>query len=136
MTDLSDISGEYDFLWSSCAFEHLGTLDGGLDFVVSAMRLLKPGGIAVHTTEFNVSSNNDTLAEGPDCLYRRRDFENLDYRLRRIGCGLDPIDYFAGTDPNDLRFDRAPFFQRGNVHIKLEIGGFVCTSILLAARKG
>src|SRR5690606_19636013 len=48
----NDISG-YDFCWSICAYEHLGSIKKGQDFVVNAMKVLKPGGIAVHTTEFN-----------------------------------------------------------------------------------
>jgi SAM-dependent methyltransferase len=138
MTDLStlDYDGEFDFLWSSCAFEHLGTLGRGLDFVVNAMRLLKPGGIAVHTTEYNVSSNEDTITEAADVIYRRRDMEELDGRLRRIGCGLEPIDFAAGTHPHDLLFDTQPYGQSGRPHIKLELGGFICTSMLLVAVKG
>jgi 2-polyprenyl-3-methyl-5-hydroxy-6-metoxy-1,4-benzoquinol methylase len=135
MTDLSTLSGEYDFLWSSCALEHLGTLDRGLDFVVAAMRLLKPGGLAVHTTEFNVSSNDATIAEGNDCIYRRRDIQQLDGRLRLIGCGLEPIDFEPGTHHHDLAFDRAPYYHSGYAHIKLEIAGFICTSMLMVARK-
>jgi hypothetical protein len=58
MTDLRSIEPEkYDFLWSSCAFEHLGSLRAGFDFVTNALKLLRRGGIAVHTTEFNLSSN-------------------------------------------------------------------------------
>jgi len=43
----------YDFCWSICAFEHLGSIERGLVFVERAMRVLKPGGLAIHTTEFN-----------------------------------------------------------------------------------
>jgi SAM-dependent methyltransferase len=136
MNDLSTLEGEYDFLWSSCAFEHLGSLEHGLAFVVNAMRLLKPGGFAIHTTEFNVASNDDTIREGVACIYRRRDFEELDHRLRRIGCGLEATDYNSGAHPYDLLFDRQPYYSAGRVHIKLELDGHICTSALLVARKG
>jgi hypothetical protein len=53
--------GKYDFLWSSCSFEHLGSLDAGLSFVTHAMKFLRPGGIAIHTTEFNLSSKDKTI---------------------------------------------------------------------------
>ncbi len=43
--------GAFDFLWSSCSFEHLGGLDAGLRFVLESTALLRPGGVAVHTTE-------------------------------------------------------------------------------------
>src|SRR5262249_43993209 len=54
----------YDFLWSSCALEHLGSLRTGMDFVLKSAELLKPAGLAVHTTEFNVRSDVETLEEG------------------------------------------------------------------------
>ncbi len=39
-------------LWSAeRLFEHIGGLEAGLDFVVNAMEFLKPGGVAIHTTE-------------------------------------------------------------------------------------
>ena len=136
MNDLSGMSGGYDFLWSSCAFEHLGTLEHGLAFVENAMRLLKPGGLAIHTTEFNVSSNLLTSSEGSDCIYRRCDIEELDYRLRRMSGGLEAIDFDPGAHPCDLLYDTPPFYKRGRVHIKLELDGHICTSILLIARKG
>src|SRR5262249_16808542 len=57
----------FDFCWSSCCFEHLGTLQRGLDFVLSSVeRCLVPGGIACHTTEFNLSSDDETIEAGRD----------------------------------------------------------------------
>ena len=136
MNDLSTLKGQYDFLWSSCAFEHLGSLEAGLDFVEKSMQLLKPGGYAVHTTEYNVSSNHDTIMSGTDCIYRRRDLDALDRRLRRIGCGLEAIDFDAGVHLFDLDYDRPPYWEKGRVHIKLESNGYICTSLLVIARKG
>ena len=53
--DMNDIPPDlrgFDFTWSSCALEHLGTLRAGADFVVEQMTCLRPGGVAVHTTEY------------------------------------------------------------------------------------
>lgn len=126
----------YDFLWSSCAFEHLGSLSAGADFVVNAMRYLKPGGIAVHTTEYNVSSNDLTATEGQEVIYRRRDIEQLDRDLRLHRCGMEPVDYFAGVRPHDLDYDVPPYSGKdGKQHIKLLLHSFVATSILLIVRK-
>ena len=55
---------QFDFVWSSCSIEHLGGLGAGLDFVENAMELLKPGGVAAHTTEFNVGASEITAEEG------------------------------------------------------------------------
>lgn len=136
MNDLSALPSEaFDFVWSSCAMEHLGNLQKGLDFFCNAMRLLKPGGIAVHTTEYNVGSNDATLGDGFNCIYRRRDLEALDYRLRDLRCGLEPFDFDAGTHRFDLDYDVPPYFGGEKVHIKLKFDTFVCTSFLLIAHK-
>lgn len=137
MTNIQGIEhGAYDFVWSSCAFEHLGSLDAGLDFVVNAMGLLKPGGTAIHTTEFNLSSNDETLTSGSNVIYRRRDIEALDHRLRKIRCGLERVDYDGGTHPFDLDYDSPPFSQDGRPHVKLELNGFISTSIIVIIHKG
>jgi hypothetical protein len=65
--------------------------------VVNAMDLLKPGSTAIHTTEFNLSSNDETLTSGSNDIYRRRDIEALDHRLRKIRCGLEHVDYDGGN---------------------------------------
>ena len=56
--DMNDIpeclNGLHDFCWSVSAIQHLGSLEHGVRFVERAMALLKPDGIAVHTTEYNL----------------------------------------------------------------------------------
>jgi SAM-dependent methyltransferase len=127
----------YDFLWSSCAFEHLGSLEAGHQFVVaSADRLLKPGGVAVHTTEFNVSSNDETISEGENVIYRKADIERIAGTLRRVCCGMAPVDYDAGLDRFDLEYDYPPWYTHGRKHIKLLVADFVITSVLVIIHKG
>lgn len=125
----------FDFVWSSCALEHVGTLQDGWKFVLDAMRLVKPGGLAVHTTEYNLSSNDRTVSEA-DCLYRRRDVEELDRLLRPMRCGLEAMDWDCGAHPDDLDYDVHPYFQGSSPHIKLMLDGYVSTSMLLIIRKG
>ena len=137
MRDLGPAWNEtFDFLWSSCSLEHLGSLAAGLDFAERSAGLLVPGGYAMHTTEFNVASNDATLSEGDSVIYRQRDIEELDQRLRRIGCGLSRCDFFAGDHPHDLDFDTPPYGEPGRPHVKLLLGGHVTTSMLLIIRKG
>ena len=38
----SELTG-FDFCWSSCAFEHLGSIEKGLTFVENSIDCLKPG---------------------------------------------------------------------------------------------
>lgn len=136
MRALPPESDGFDFVWSSCALEHLGGLSVGWDFVVQAMALVKPGGVAVHTTEFNVASNDVTPMTGDSVIYRQRDIEELDRMLRVIGCGLSRCDFFVGDHPHDLDFDVPPYATTARQHIKLQIGGHVATSVLLIIRKG
>lgn len=137
MRDISSLAGQsFDFIWSSCSFEHLGSLQAGLRFVMEAMQFIKPGGCAVHTTEYNVSSNRDTLSSGPSVIYRRQDIEALAYGLRTIGCALTPVDFDPGCDRHDLEFDYPPYFCNNRRHIKLLLGPYVSTSMLLVISKG
>lgn len=137
MAKLDNLGSEaFDFAWSSCAFEHIGDLEDGLSFVINAMRLLKPGGVAVHTTEINLSSNDETMTDRHMCIYRKRDIEELDRRLRKIRCGIEAINWDAGCHANDLNYDVPPYFVSGRPHVKLELGGFITTSCLIVVRKG
>lgn len=136
MRELASLApGKFDFLWSSCAFEHLGSLEAGLEFVRSAMELVKPGGVAVHTTEYNVSSNELTVERGDNVIYRRRDIEDLDRSLRSVACGIEGLDFDAGTDLHDLAFDFPPYYRNGREHLKIHLLGYISTSFLLVIRK-
>jgi hypothetical protein len=127
----ADLQG-FDFAWSSCALEHLGTLGAGLDFVVAQMSCLRPGGVAVHTTEYLVSSNESTVEAGGTVFYRRRDIEGLVARLRRAGHAVD-IDYTLGSTPDDVHVDVPPYTD---VHLRTELAGHVTTSLALIVTKG
>jgi SAM-dependent methyltransferase len=90
MRNLPALDGQkLDFIWSSCALEHLGSLELGLRFILRSLAYLRPGGIAVHTTEYNVSSDDRTVEAGDTVLFRKRDIERLDRILRIRGCGLE-----------------------------------------------
>lgn len=138
MRRLPDDLGEsgFDFLWSSCAFEHLGSIQAGLDFVENSLRFLKPGGLAIHTTEYNVSSNTKTIMKGGYVIYRRKDLEELGFSVRKQNSYMEPLDFDAGTHKHDLHFDVPPYNQSNNLHIKLKLDDHICTSALLVIRKG
>jgi SAM-dependent methyltransferase len=136
MRDLRNLpTAHFDFLWSSCSFEHLGSLNKGLDFVRHSLQCLKPGGVAVHTTEYNVSSNEQTVKTGDSVIYRRQDIEALDRSLRPIGCAIEALDFEAGSDPHDIGFDYPPYYSHGRQHIKLNLHDHISTSLLLIIRK-
>jgi SAM-dependent methyltransferase len=133
---------QFDFCWSICSFEHLGTIAAGLDFVVNAMRFVKPGGVAVHTTEYNVS-DGETIDNWNTVLYQRKHFEALAARLPQIGCRLVEIDFDPGSEMFDSYIDVPPFPHDAGVgvtipaapHIKLSVDGFVATSVALIVEK-
>ena len=57
----SDLVG-FDFNWSSCCFEHLGSLEAGVRLRPARSRDAATWrGVAVHTTELNLSSNDETV---------------------------------------------------------------------------
>jgi len=131
MSHIPDDLKGFDFSWSSCAFEHLGSLQAGEEFVVKQMRCLRPGGVAVHTTEFNVSSDERTVDSGPTVLYRRRDIEQMIARLKEDG-GTVTCDFTPGTTPPDVHVDVPPFTE---THLRTTLGEFVTTSIALVIEK-
>ncbi|MBW8911076.1 MAG: methyltransferase domain-containing protein, partial [Sphingomonas sp.] len=104
-TDLAD----FDFTWSSCAYEHLGSIEAGLQFFENSLRCLKKGGLAVHTTELNLSSNEGTLEGGATVLFRRSDFEILARRLIAAGHEVFPISFDSGDSELDRLIDLPPY---------------------------
>lgn len=126
-----DLRG-FDFTWSSCALEHLGDLEAGMTFVEEQMHCLRPGGVGVHTTEYNVYSNDDTLTEGHTVVYRRRDIEELVRRLRRQGHKIRAT-FYLGVTELDQHVDKPPFTDD---HLRVEVEGHVVTSYGLLVKKG
>ncbi len=127
----ADLRG-FDFTWSACSFEHVGSIELGEQFLVNQMDCLKPGGVAVHTTEFNVRSDDETLADGPTVLFRRRDIERMARRLTDLGHEI-VLDLNPGDGLADGTIDAPPYTH--NPHLKIQLAGFVTTSIGLIVRK-
>lgn len=130
MVDMNDVPpdlGGFDFCWSSCCLEHLGDLDAGLRFIERSLACLRPGGLAVHTTEFNLSSTTKTVESGPTVIYRRRDIERLVERLAASGHQVAPIDWNRGQGVLDGFVDIPPYAD--NPHLRLTLGKYVSTSI-------
>ncbi|USI72365.1 methyltransferase domain-containing protein [Sphingomonas morindae] len=125
---------DFDFCWSSCALEHLGSIDHGLRFIHNSLQTLKIGGVAVHTTELNLSSNSDTLEEGGTVLFRRKDFERLCLDLVSLGHEVAQIKFDQGEQPLDRHVDMPPY--RHDEHLKLALSNYVTTSFGVIIRRG
>lgn len=134
--DMNDIPADlagFDFNWSSCSFEHLGTLEKGFQFLKNQLRTLKPGGWAVHTTEYNVSSNDLTQENNDTVIYRQRDMEYIVQELRNDGHWVEELDFSTGGLPEDFMVDTEPHQQK--IHLKLQVDKYVVTSIGLVIQK-
>jgi hypothetical protein len=133
MNDIPDDLRDFDFNWSSCSFEHLGSLEKGFAFLKNQMKTLKPGGWAVHTTEYNVSSNDETQEHPSTVFYRQRDIEYIVNELRNEGHFVEEVDFSMGGLPEDYLVDVMPHEQK--IHLKLQVDKYVVTSIGLIIQK-
>lgn len=128
----ADLDGRFDFCWSACALEHLGSIEAGLAFIERSVACLAPGGVAVHTTEFNCSSDDDTLDHASTVLFRKRDLLALAERLRARGHRIE-LTFDLGDQPLDSHVDMAPYST--DRHLKLQIERWVTTSFGLIIHK-
>jgi len=139
MNDVPTDIGTFDVIWSSCVIEHLGSPERGLDFVLESCRLLAPGGIAVHTTELELTRRDSTADYGHCAVYRLQDLRELEKRFSEVGCTSS----FNFTVPMDTRQDRwiSLVLVEGEsappdiAHLKLAIGDSVSTSFGLLVRR-
>jgi hypothetical protein len=125
----------YDFCWSSCCLEHLGDMRKGLDFIVNSVeKTLKIGGVACHTTEFNMTSNDKTVEDGYCVLYRRRDIEEFVQEMTERGHKVEQFSIAPDTHSLDSYVDVPPYAH--NPHLKLRLMGYVTTSVGLVITRG
>ncbi|HEX7391215.1 MAG TPA: hypothetical protein VF286_13985 [Acidiphilium sp.] len=132
MNEIPDDIAGFDFTWSACALEHLGSLRHGFDFIEATLATLIPGGVAVHTTELNCSSNEETVETGGTVLYRKRDIMEFCHRMENQGHEIT-LNLNHGNLPLDYYIDAPPYTS--DKHIRLQLGRFVTTSIGLIVRK-
>lgn len=159
MNDIpDDFKEQFDFCWSICSYEHLGSIQNGIDFIVNSSKTLKPGGCLVHTTEFNLWSNDQTIDNQPTVLFRQQDFEKMKILLEEQGLKVATLSFDAGDDPMDQYIDIPPyaalgletinypqdrnfnlwtFFSKKETppHLKMSIDGFPSTCFGIVAKK-
>tara|TARA_B110000971_G_scaffold118883_1_gene121761 strand:- start:8636 stop:9601 length:966 start_codon:yes stop_codon:yes gene_type:complete len=134
--DMNNIAPQlrgYDFVWSACALEHLGSLRHGMNFVLNSMDCLVPGGVAVHTTEFNLTSNDKTFETAGCSIYRQQDIEKLSLELKAKGFDVWPLNLNPGSHKVDEHVDWPPY--NPSIHLKLMLESYVVTSIGIIVRK-
>jgi hypothetical protein len=135
MTAIDDSLRDYDFCWSSCCLEHLGSLRNGLDFICNSVeRTLRVGGVACHTTELNLSSNTDTITSGGTVIYRRCDLEAFIQEMRERGHKVEELRIASDSHSLDFYVDTPPYAH--NPHLKLRLMDYTTTSVGLVIVRG
>ena len=140
----SDLTG-FDFCWSICALEHLGSIANGLAFIEKSLDCLVPGGVAVHTTEYNIDDDGPTVDNWMAVAFQRAHLEYLAARLRAQGHEVAPFDFDLGTGPLDRFVDLPPYHAQLSAplqqwlgpaaHLKASMDGMIVTCIGLVIRK-
>jgi hypothetical protein len=134
MRNIDPTLRDFDFTWSASCFEHLGGIKSGIEFFLKQMQCLKPGGVAVHTTEYLTSGNEETLDSPNLCFFRQRDLLELTHRMAAQGDRLWGIDLTPGDWPHDKHVDQPPYGPEP--HLNLQMGPFKFTSVLLIGMRG
>jgi SAM-dependent methyltransferase len=136
----SEFDGQFDFCWSACALEHLGSLAKGLAFIENSLRTLKPGGVAVHTTEFTLNEG-ETIDNYPTVLYQARHLIEFAEEMRNKGYEVAEYDFSPGSGILDRFVDLPPWAHEHYIppqhyaHLKLNIDGYTCTSMGMIIKK-
>ena len=104
-----------------------------MTFIEHSIATLKPGGIAVHTTELNCDSDTKTIDNAGTVLFRRSDFKILIKRLTELGHNVAPLNFELGTRELDRYVDVPPYTS--DRHLKLKIGEYTSTSFGIVITK-
>ena len=144
---LADLSG-FDACWSIGQAGQMGSIREGMDFIVQAMKTLRPGGVAVHVFDFNFANDAETIDNWPAVLFQRRHIEALAEELASQGHTVRPLDFNVGFQPLDRFVDVPPFdtartqafdglWRDGwqGAHLKVSIDGFPVTSYGLICQR-
>lgn len=123
----------FDGCWSQGALQTLGSIEAGLDAVETSLLALRPGGVSVHTTDFNLDSDDRTSDRPGRVVFRRRDIEALMSRLLAAGHRVWPLNLHPGVGgPADLvvavEADTIP-------DLRQQIDGQVATSFGLVVQR-
>lgn len=132
MRNIPDNLSGFDFCWSCCAMEHLGSIENGKQFIYNMLKCLKPGGIAIHTTEYCLSG--DIGVESADnAIFSRSDIEDICNNLTLQGHHVEGPDFRLGDYEEEDYVAYPPYENKP--HFKLRIGGQISTSFALIIQK-
>jgi len=132
-----DLDGGFDFCWSTCSLEHLGSIEKGIAFIERSLRTLRPGGVAVHTTEWNMSDEGGTIDNAQTVLFQKKHLLEAIARIRRAGFTVAEPDFALGEDLFDGITDLPPYGVHGLdlLHLRVALWGYRCTSFGLIIQR-
>jgi len=132
-----DLHDTFDFTWSAGSFEHIGGLDKSIEFFRNQMKCLKPGGIGVHVTEYNISSDDETINAPNMVFFRNKDIQRMAECIERDGHYMEPVNFNRGDEPDDFEESKPPFKLGFNTPaITINLFGHLTTSIVLVVKRG
>ena len=113
----------FDFAWSTSVAAELGSVAAGMRFVRDTVGCLRPGGIAVHVTEFDPDSAEDAVETPQLTLFRRRDLERLSLNLISLGHEVAQVKVDPGRAPAvDPRWGRSDLARLAGRHSSTPFG--------------
>lgn len=144
LSDLAAELADFDVVWSLDHLNRLGNAEAARAEILAAVERLKPGGVGVFVFDLDLSS------EGVDPAshrMRRGDLRLIAKEVISRGHYLAPLNLKAGSGPLDCFIDTPPYPGRisddlkevwsdGALHMKLLIGGAVCTSFGMTIIRG
>ncbi len=130
---LSDDLRGFDFCWSTCTMAHLGSIEAGKELLTASLETLRPGGLSVHITEYNVKSNAKTMDNRGTVIFRKRDLQDIASEFRLAGHEVAPLNFYGGSHVLDHYVDMPPY--RDDPHLKLLLLDYTVTSFGIAIRK-
>jgi 2-polyprenyl-3-methyl-5-hydroxy-6-metoxy-1,4-benzoquinol methylase len=126
----AEFEGRFDFCWSACSLEHLGSIAHGSEFIQKSLATLKPGGMAVHTTEWNMQDEGGTIDHAQTVLFQKKHLVAIADRARAAGFLVRDLDFTRSEEAFDGLTDLPPYGAYGKdvLHLRIALNGYRCTS--------
>ena len=128
------LRSDFDFLFSGNVENAVGNVNRAKQVIMTYARMLRSGGIAVHTIEnFAISRLN---GDGESRIWTKADVDDIGQRVEGVGLRLMPIHWgISRTTPEGMIVDSPPFDNRLRPHFKLWMDETVVTTMMLVFEK-
>ncbi len=128
---------DLDACWSCSVLNEMASPEAAADTAILTLDVLRPGGVAVHVTEF-AFADNDPVQHPQTLCFTRAFFEKLAEALTGRGHHVSRLDFSPGAHPLDGYIDTEPFGEtfggQAPPHLKILSGAELRTSFALTVR--